>query len=756
MINRRIQKRAGLLALSFLLGTSNIAYAQSSNAGARVFDEIIVTAQKKEENVQDVPISISAFSGDTLQAIGITESDQLGQFVPGLEIATSSGKNSPLILFLRGAGLSDFNNNNAGPIGIYSDEVYISSPILTSFQFFDTERLEVLKGPQGTLYGRNTTGGAVKFVTNKPTEELQIAGRASYSSFETTDFEGGVSGSLSNQVRGRVAVAKNDSDGFVENLTNGEHENGNDSLFWRGMLDVDVTDNFFVRANIHGASVDARAAKFNHLGSGPGNSNALGYIAPEDPFEGEYNQSGKVDTDSFGGYLEAKLQIGGMELTSITAYDEADSIIPEETDASPLNIINIDYGVESETISQELRLTGEFGSSNWLLGGFYLTESLNQNQTVDLFNDLRAFTGGVSDPFGIAAGAPILFARTVNEQDTESFAVFGQADFAISDQLTLTVGGRYTDESRDFLASAVLEDDLGYLFPTEGDPVTLPGGEFPIYSFPDLSLSDNAFSWRVGLDYALNDDVLLFASAARGFKSGGFNGGFLSLDAAESAVQVQPYEPEFLTAYEAGFKSDLLDDRLRLNASVFLNDFKDLQVFTLESTGALPIQVLDNSSNASVLGVEFDATFFPVDNVLLNLSASFLDSELKDFVANGGQDFSGNVIANTPKRSVSGLARYDHDMGQNGGVYAQASFAHKSEVFFTTDNNPVASQDAYTLVNARLGYDSEDQNWGLAVFAKNLGNEAYLTKVTDLTDFGIYTRTFGAPRSYGVELTFDF
>lgn len=742
------------LAILTSMSASGLAHAQSGDSG-RIFDEIVVTAQKRSENSQDVPIAISAFSGDSLSELGINQSDELGQFVPGLEIATSSGKNSQLILFLRGAGLSDFNTNNAGPIGIYSDEVYISSPILTSFQFFDTERLEVLKGPQGTLYGRNTTGGAVKFITNKPTNEFEFSGRASYESFNTTELEAAVSGPLSDNIRGRIAVSKNDSDGPVKNLVTGGDENGNDSLFWRGMLDFDVTDNFTLRGNVHGAKVESRAFKFNHLGAGPGRSDALGYVSPEDPFEGEYNKDGKVDIDSLGGYIEAKYDFGGVELTSITAYDEADSLIPEETDASPLNVITVDYGVKSETISQELRLTGEAGDSSWLVGGFYLTESLDQNQTVDLFNDIRAFTGGLSDPFGIATGGvPILFARTINEQDTESYAVFGQVDFEVTDRLTLTTGARFTKEKRDFLASAALEDETGFIFP--GAPAPLPAGTLPVYNFPDLSLSDDAISWRIGADYEVNDDVLLFASAARGFKSGGFNGGFLSLDPAESAVQVEPYDPEFLTAYELGIKSDLLDNRLRLNASVFLNDFKDLQVFTLVNTGALPIQVLDNSSDAQVLGIEFDATFYPAENFLLNLSASFLDSELKDFVTTGGADLSGNMIANTPERSISGLARYDHDLGGSGTVFAQSSFAHKSELFFTTDNNPFASQQAYTLFNARLGYESENGNWGLAVYGKNLGNEAYLTQVTDLTDFGFYSRTFGDPRAYGVELTFDF
>ena len=730
-----------------LLSISMLMSAAAATAQDRVLDEIIVTAQKKTENAQDVPISISAYSGEALESLGVEGTADLGQLVPGLEISSSSGAGSQLIVTLRGVGLNDFNTNNSGPVGIYSDEVYISSPILTAFQFFDTERVEVLKGPQGTLYGRNTTGGAIKFVSNKPTEELEFSARGAYSSFNTTSLEAAVSGPLTDNIRGRVAIAKDDSDGYLRNIAGNRDENGKDTLFWRGILDFDVTDAISLRANIHGARDRSPAFKTTHLGTGPGGSDALGYVGPTDPREGNYNRTENVNVDSFGGYLEANFQFGDISVTSVTAYDEADSLYPEETDSSPLQLIEIDYGVESETITQELRIQSEGDRFDWLLGGYYLDENLTQNQTVDLFRALRPLTGGLFDDGSGTGGAPVLFARSLNNQDTQTYAVFGQADYDLTDKLTVSVGARYTDEKRDFTATAALEELATFGVPSA-----------PLYAFPDLNLSEDAFSWRIGADYQATENILLYANASRGFKSGGFNGGFLSLDPTEAQAQTMPYEAEYLTAYEAGFKSDLLENRLRLNGSIFMNDFEDLQVLTLlnRGPGSTPLQVLDNASDAKVLGAEFDAIFYPAENFLLNLTASFLDSELQNFQSAGGTDLSGNRLAKTPSRSLSGLARYDHNLGELGSVYLQGSFAYKSEIFFSPENNPLTSQKAYKLVNARLGYEAESGNWGAAIFANNLSDEEYLFNSTNLSDFGIVTQYYGAPRSYGVELTVDF
>lgn len=732
-------KSALFLGLSIAINPIG-TYAQ----GQRLLEEVIVTATKRAENQQDVPISISAFSGDSLNEIGLTKSTDLGDFIPGLEIGTSSGEGAQLLVFMRGAGLNDFNNNNAGPIGIYADEVYISSPILTAFQFFDTERLEVLKGPQGTLYGRNTTGGAIKFISKKPTDEFSLDFRGSYGNYDRTDIEAAVSGPLTDRIRARVAVSKVDDDGWLENLENGKDENGVDTASWRGTLDFDISDVSFLRVNVHGANVDQPSFKFGHLGTEPGGADVLGYTGPTDSYEGRYNREGEVDVESSGGYLQLETEIGGLSLTSVTAYDEVESLIEEETDASPLDLLTIDYGVESATFSQELRLEGSSDQVEWLAGVFYLDEDLDQDQTVDLFRELRPFLGGGSDPTGAILGAPILFARTLNSQTLETYAAFGQLDYSVSDQLTLTAGLRYTSEKRTFDAAAALEDEI-----------TFGPNPLPIYDFKNLEIDEDDISWRLGADYNTEKGDLIYVSVARGFKSGGFNGGFLSLDAAEAEQQVQPYDPEFLTAYEIGLKSEFLDNKLRVNAAIFYNDFEDLQVFTLVNTNALPIQVLDNSSAGEVYGLEFDVLWYPTDAILVNVTGSLMDSELKDFVSQGGQDFSGNTIARTPETSMTALLRYDFDIADYGSAFVQTSVAYKSEQFFSTENSPILEEDAYSLVNARIGFRSNSERWGLAVFLNNALDKDYRTNSTDISDFGIVTNYVGAPRTYGVEFTYN-
>ncbi|CAN0578346.1 unnamed protein product, partial [Ectocarpus sp. 12 AP-2014] len=300
----------------------------------RLLEEVVVTAKKRAENVQDVPIAISAFTGDTLQEVGVSRAGQLADFVPGLEISAPAGEGSQLLVFLRGAGLADFTPNNAGPIGFYSDDVFISSPVLTSFQFLDLERVEVLKGPQGTVYGRNTTGGAIKFISNKPTDEFEANFIGSYGNFGTTQLEASVSGPLSDNVRARAAISKNESDGWMENLVTGDDENGIDVLSWRTLLDVDLSDRATMRLNLHGAETDQPTSKYNHVGILPGGTDALGYAGPDDAYAGEYNQNDqKVETDAFGGSLQFDVEFDGFTFTSITAYDELEYSNDEETDA---------------------------------------------------------------------------------------------------------------------------------------------------------------------------------------------------------------------------------------------------------------------------------------------------------------------------------------------------------------------------------------------------------------------------------------
>jgi iron complex outermembrane receptor protein len=708
----------------------------------RLLEEIVVTAKKRAENIQDVPIAISAFSGDTLNEVGISRAGQLGEYVPGLEVTAPAGEGSQLLVFLRGAGLADFTANNAGPIGFYADDVFISSPILTSFQFLDLERVEVLKGPQGTLYGRNTTGGAIKFISNKPTEEFEASFMGSYGNYGTSQLEASISGPLTDSVRARAAISKNQSDGWMVNLVTGGHENGIDVLSWRTIVDADLGDRATVRLNLHGAETDQPTSKYNHVGLLPGGTDALGYAGPDDLYAGEYNRNDqKIQTDAVGGSVTFDVDFDSFTFTSVTAYDEMEHSIDEETDASPLDMLFVGSDVESETFSQELRLAGTTETIKWLAGVYYLDEDYEQNAYFDLFRTLRAFTGGVSDPEGSIFGAPILLGLSDSKQTVETYAVFGQADIDITDKLTATLGLRYTEEERTFDTVGTLSDEV--LFGPDG---------LQVYSYTGLDFSDEQFSWRVGLDYTTDSEALLYASVSRGFKSGGFNAAFLSFDPAESAIQAQPYDSEFTTAYELGYKAELADGRLRLNAALFYNDFEDLQVFTFTNTGSLPVSVLDNASAADVMGLELDAIWYPTDSLLVNVSAAFMDSELKDFEAGGGEDLSGNSIAYTPETSITALVRYDQSLGDMGSAFVQGTAAYKSSFFFTPDNSSLLEQEAYTLVSARIGYAPRSEQWSLSLFGNNLTDEEYVTFAVDLADFGLVSQFVGVPRTYGIEL----
>lgn len=753
-----------ILLCSVVAGFTMISSVNAQETEEFVLEEMIVTAQKRSEATQSVPISITAINGDRLNEIGIDKTDELGQFIPGLEIATSSGEGSQLITFLRGAGLNDYNTNNAGPIAIYSDEVYISSPALTPFQFYDTERLEVLKGPQGTLYGRNTTGGAIKFISKKPSLETQGYLRLKAGNFGMRSFEGAMSVPLSDTLAGRLAFVKNDSDGYVKNLVDGSDQNGVDSGAYRAFLKYEPNDSLNVLVNFHGAKVDSFTNKFNPLGTvnpatGGRCDNAailanqcitvLGYKSPDNPYEGNFNTAERMKLDSKGGYLQIDYTTANdVTFTSVTAFDELDRTLPEETDATPNQVLEIDYDVDSETFSQELRLSGEGESFDWLLGGFYMSEDLNQNQGIDLFRSLRAFTGGFADPTGeVTGGAPVFFARLLNNHNLDTFAAFGQMTYAINDHLNLTVGGRYTDEERTFTGRSQLEE-----------PQTFGPDPIPTYGFDNLKAESDAFSYRLALDYSPTDTSMYYASVSRGFKSGGFNGGFLAIDPRVVERQVQPYDPEFVTAYELGLKSDLVEGKVRFNAALFYNDFSDLQVFTQVSTGVLPVLVLDNASDAESKGLEFELIALLAEGLTFSLNGAFIDSELKNFVTEAvSGDFSGNKIANTPEKSITAALNYDYYLSSGAKLNFNSIVAYKDDFFFTTENSPLLKQDAHTLVNARFGYLSASEKWGVHFFVNNLTDEFYQTGVTDSSDItGSIIRTLGMPKNYGVELNYKF
>lgn len=724
--------------------------------------EIVVTAQRREQNLQDVPVAVTAFSGETIAELGITSSADIAEIVPNVEIGLPAGDGNQPLIYIRGVGLSDTNSNNAGPNGVYVDEVYVSSPGAQTFQLFDLERVEVLKGPQGTLYGRNATGGAINFITARPSYDFQAQGSLSYGSFDTINTEAAIGGPISENVRFRLSGTSAQSEGYVRNLVTGERENGSDSVALRGQLALDITNDFEALFGVHGGQVDVRAPQYRSLGlldpdtgfttpcaaeaiAANQCGNVFGYVSPQGFYDGEYNQSAPLEVENWGASARLNWDLGGVTLTSISAYDDNDKTHREDSDASPSSILHIDYGVQSESFTQELRLSNSGSSVAWVAGVYYLHEDLNQDQTADLFRDLRALTpsGGADTTGATTGGAPVLFLRTLNQQTTEASAIFGQADFDLTDTLRATIGGRYNFERKHFTAAAQLEDDFI-------DGLAIPGGVLPLYAFDNRASFENV-SFKLGLDYDLSDDIMAYASVSTGFKSGGFNGGFLSFDPAEAEQQAQPFNEETLTAYEIGLKSMLFDGRMRFNTAAFYYDYQGLQLYTLVNTGAIPLVLLDNAANATIYGAEFEMIARPSDRLEITLNLGLLNTEVTDFVS-AGTDYTSNQLALSPEVTFSGVANYEIPLTPGLALAIQPSFSYRSSQFFSADNNPLLQQDGYWLLDGRVALISEDGHWEAALFGRNLTDEEYINYAVDLSDFGFIQQFRGEPRIFGAEL----
>jgi len=472
--------------------------------------------------------------------------------------------------------------------------------------------------------------------------------------------------------------------------------------------------------------------------------NVLGYVSPEGFYDGNYDRSDRLKSKNWGTAVRLNWDLGNVTLTSISAYDFDDKLHKEDTDASPFALLHIDYGVRSKTVTQELRLSGSGGGVNWVAGAYYLHEVLKQNQTGDLFRELRPLVpDGGADTGGIyTGGAPVLFARTLNRQTTEAAAIFGQAEIELMPALRATVGARYNHERKHFLAASQFEDDFI-------DGTAIPGGVLPIYAFDNAKSFDNV-SFKVGLDYDIAPDVMAYATVSTGFKSGGFNGGFLSFDPAEAAIQAQPFDEETLVAYEVGLKSTLFDRRLRFNAAAFYYDYKDLQLYTLINDGTIPISLLDNAANAAIYGAEFEMIARPVDRLDITLNLGLLHTEIKDFVTFNA-DYSGNRMPLSPKVNFSGVANYEVPVSDGLALAIQPSFSYRSSQFFSTDNNPLLKQQGYWLLGGRIALKDEDGRWEAAVFGRNLTRKKYINFAVDLTDFGFVEQFQGQPRMFGVE-----
>ena len=744
-----------------------IGVAQAAVETTGRIETVVVTAEKRSEDIQAVPISIQAFSAKQISDLGIKASTDLSQFTPNLDIALPAGNGNQPIITIRGVGLNDYDTNNAGPNGIYLDEVYLSSPASQTFQAFDLERIEVLKGPQGTLYGRNTSGGAINFVTAKPTDEFTGNFHGEYGAFDTYQLEGAVGGQLTDGLDGRISIVKNGSGGYTFNSLTGTRENGANNIAGRAQLLWKPSEDLSFLLSVHGGSVANRPAEYRHLGAFGGAQCAIpsvvlagtggctdlfGYGTPANFYGGAYNRQQHLQVHNFGASLRGEYTMGSWNFTSLTAFEHNDKLHPEDSDASPNRLLEINFGVRNATFTQELRADWNTENNDLLAGLYYLDENLHQNQPLFILLDADNFFGGPGSGDGAAE-----IATDQSKQVTESYAVFLHDTYSISNALKVTLGARFTGESKSFLYAGGTTFQSGGMdnFPPVTPILPPPGDSF------NKHLANTSFNWLASINYHFTDNLMAYASVSTGFKSGGFNGSFIGAtpDPVQVEAQLQPIKPENVTAYEIGEKASFYDGRLVINGSLFYNDYRNEQVFILVPISLNPplaVNVLTNARNAHMEGADLEIVGRPLDNLTLSATLGLLDAKIdSNDPSFTGSSYQDHQLPLSPHVTLSTMADYKTPFW-DGTLDFQFSANFKSHQFFDVANSAFLTQNAYWLENARIAYAFDDDHWEAAAFIRNLSGEKYFLDVFDLSFVGFYQGIMGQPRTFGAEVNYRF
>ena len=678
-----------------------VLVAVSGTLHAAVLEEVVVTAQKREQRLQDVGISVTVFSGDQLKEFGFINSIDLVAQTPGLEVSGAGG-GSTNQFSIRGVTQNDFAASQESPVAVYVDEGYISLNAVTGFSVFDIDRVEVLRGPQGTLFGRNATGGLVHYITAKPSQDSEGFVDVQLGEEGRRRVEGAVSGGLTEGISGRLSGVYNKNDGLLDNDIGPDLMEADDYSI-RGQLLIETDEDWNILLKAQYSDEDSVRGGYSHTlgvaGEFVTDPTATDFFGYRDADGSPYTQS-----NDFPGSKTAEIvdlsahinwNIGRFTVTSVTNYQDIEQSYDEDADASPIDIYNYQATDFVEQVSQEFRLSWEGERYRALMGVYFLNidGEYNARQTGDAF-----FGTGVGYPAGTAELAGAI-------QDTTTYALFGQAEIDITDTLALTLGVRYNNDDKDFTYNST---DIYFL---QGGSVT----------FTD-SLSEDDVSAKAQLDFRPNDNWLLYFGVSRGIKAGGFNFPLFPIVAED-----YHFSGEVLMSYEGGFKANL-NETTRLNASVYYYDYDDYQAYSFDGFATFLF-----NANAENYGAEIEFITSPAQGLEILLGVSFLDSEVTDVplsISATGKE----TAALAPDVTVNGLARYEWP-AFNGSLALQTDFTWRDDHNFNLSYTPVIEEKDYGLINARLSYTSGSGSWSAAVFGKNLGDTRYRRYAFDTTAF---------------------
>lgn len=733
------------LAVAVCAGVTAVGSTQ-----AAVLEEVIVTAQKREQNLQDVGVSVSAFTGDQARALGWTSSEDVAAQTPGLIATSFSGDSSVSIFTLRGVGQNDFADHQEAPSAMYVDGAYIASTGAAGFQMFDLDRVEVLRGPQGTLFGRNATGGLIHIINRKPTDEFEAYVDATVGDFNQRRLEAAVSGPLTDSVLGRLSVLKDDADGYFDTV-GGEDARNRDLLSWRGQLEFHPSDNTVINLKAWGNEVDKNIAgaydfrpAYTEVGDIATDWQGTGDEYPE-PNKGEQSPLGLIDKDAKGYSATVTMDFDSFTLTSITDYQDLKKYYLEDSDGNSSRTLEYWSDQDSQQFSQEFRFNGETEFMRWVAGLYYLNIDGEYKSRLDM----PTFGGSSTNDFTL---------------ETTSWSAFGQMEYDITSALTLTMGLRWVDDKKDFAIDSFCEpvstlapgayfnDDSssGFFGPNDCSWFSSFDPSSPVIVEVDEVIKqdrhDEDVSGKIQLDYTLTDDVLVYAGVSRGMKGGGFTApldGFLPADELT-------FKPEVLTSYEMGVKSTFLDGRARFNASMFYYDYSDYQGFVFQGLTSVV-----RNHDATIKGAEAEFYFSPSEGWDISLGVSALDATVQDVEVSTGV-FKDQDMITAPDLTANWLVRKSWAL-ESSEIALQVDGQYVGEQQYNTTNSALTHGDSYKLWNAKASYvaDHGDNSWEVSIFAKNFGDEEYKTYAFDLGAFFGYTlEVYGPPRWVGAQFQY--
>lgn len=733
------------MALIAGAGLAGTATAQEAERGDSVMDTIVITAQKYEQDIEDVGIAVTAFSGDQLQSLWIKDSTDLTMITPGLRNPKSnSGFTSSFSL--RGLSQSDYGASQEAPVALYVDEVYQASQGAAQFLLFDLDRVEVLRGPQGTLFGRNATGGVVHYVTQKPTQTPEGYVQGTYGRFNDRKIESAINTPITDTISARISVAGHWMDAIAENrigpdMWDADEYGGRAQILFEPSSDVSFLLNIRgSKRSAMGQPYDWAAARpTGFAGTGqftPGLTDNFGFAEPDtDPLTTSINAPSHNDANTYGVSGTLSWDLGWATLTSISDYNHVDVDFVEDSDMQPGEYFHFFGLVDSDQISQEIRLNGGGEGFRWVTGAYYLNVDGDYVQS-----------GRIHD-----LGFGVDVQDTVYDVQTDSASVFGQVEFDLTDQVSAILGARYVRERKTQNYLSQFKDVVG------GTPVAF-GSSPDLLRFNGRS-TDGLYAARAELDWKPTDDVLLYASYNRGVKGGGFNA---PLDPSGAAIFIDPttfdpaptadaamrYEPETLNSYELGLKATLLDGLARVHLAAFYYDYQDFQAYNFSG---ISTQYITNR-DAKLQGIDAELYSSPIDGLDLVFGASYLDQVVYDVPV--GPLTLDRKMPYAPEWNLTALARYEWAF-LDGTLAVQANANYVSEQYLGLSNADVLREPSYTLANARTTYTFPGDQVSVSLFVDNITDETYRTLAFDLSGFlGSVESQTNLPRTYGISLNY--